>query len=409
MNEIIEEKLAEIEKARRSLSISEEAKHTSKTTLARGRLIRELKSLRNLLLKEKNLTEKGQKLLDQINLSLSQELFEHKIQLNERYSKEFVHGEAKVPDLVTTLPKGLALQTKKIANTINQIKTANTTKAKFSGLAEFGKDLGLLVATPVIFAGKFVIEHWYLLLLWWGAKKAQDHLRNSKDKSQPQEQPQEVPAEEPATEPVVEPVGDEVKEQVPGEVPGEVPVPNGGYEPGMEPAQVPISFYNQFGWDVVNSSLLDEFIKMLRDSGVLGNATVYKTAEEAVKHIPQLCGLPMDIALDSLPSFAQNLNITWVIGRGGLFATEEAFIQAMSFNYQSCADFFTANPLVAEKIQRAASTGTMNPKDLFSGINLNSIGNALGVTGEVAGGLLVLYLAVKLGLAIPTYGASLAF
>ncbi len=80
---------------------------------------------------------------------------------------------------MTTLPKGMALQVKRVNNAINEIKSAKTGKAKINASLELAKQAGLTVVTPVIFAGKFIIEHWYLLSLGLKLPKWKKHEKES--------------------------------------------------------------------------------------------------------------------------------------------------------------------------------------------------------------------------------------
>ena len=95
----------------------------------------------------------------------SEQLKKHKDNINERYSKEFIHKKATIPSLVTVLPKAVALAIKKVAVCIDERKEAKTNKEKFNKIGKIFASIGQLIATPIIYAGKFVIDHWYLLLL----------------------------------------------------------------------------------------------------------------------------------------------------------------------------------------------------------------------------------------------------
>lgn len=190
--------IVEIEKIKEELAKYEEAKYTSKITACRGRLINKIQKAINSLEKKQDKTVEDINRLNEYKDYLNKELFKHKIQLKDRYSKEFIKGEAKVPDVVITLPKGIATQAKKVAATISEIKNANNNKAKAKAMVDFGKESGLLLATPVIFAGKFAMEHWYLLLLLWNLKRNERKKGKEKEKEQPKdkeinqnEQPQE--------------------------------------------------------------------------------------------------------------------------------------------------------------------------------------------------------------------------
>ena len=193
---------AKLEELKKELAYYEEAKYTSKITAIRGRIIKRLKTILNLYEKIEYRTEDEQKDYEKYETELSENIFRHKINLKERYSNEFIKGEAKVPDVITTFPKGVMLQVQKVANAINEIKTAKNSKAKVSAVTNLAKEIGLLAATPVIFAGKFVIEHWYLILLLWQGNKLGwfKGKNNSNENSKPELQGQEQEAYETVTE-----------------------------------------------------------------------------------------------------------------------------------------------------------------------------------------------------------------
>ena len=128
---------------------------------------------------------------------------------------------------------------------------------------------------------------------------------------------------------------------------------------------------------------------------------IYPTIEDAIKATPQLAGLPIEIAIKEMPSFAKNLNFTWVIGQGGLFNTIDEFNAAMGESYTSCEEILNSHPEIAEKINNVVQNGTINlPK-------LVKLKEEMGSIGLVGAGVFALYELVKLGLAVPSYGASL--
>lgn len=194
MSELVLYEETDIVKSKKLLADYQEANYTSKITAERGRLIRLIKKLIRKLRSNPNPTEKDIQKIEEAEDLLSDELFKHQIQLKERYKNEFIEKEAKVPDVVTTLPMGVALQTKRLANSINEVKNAKGVKGRSIALKNAFKDLGILVGTPIYFAGKFIIEHWYLLLLLWDMnrrKKKRD--KQEEDKTKGREQPQEAP------------------------------------------------------------------------------------------------------------------------------------------------------------------------------------------------------------------------
>ena len=245
----IEKEQSIIEEAEKDVERYVEADYDSKITVKRGRLIRKLKQLKKTLVKKENRTEEEDKLLEKIDSLLDSTLFKHKIQLKERYNHEFLEGAAKVPDVFTTLPKGIALQTRRVVNCIDEIKNAEGVKAKLVGFGNFAKNTGLLVATPVIFAGKFVAEHWYLILFllkylakmvpnfplfnkWF--KKGNGDNENKNDNNKPEKRYEDVKEKEPGKLPK------------PGKLPiiPPIPIPKGdeeGKETSPEPVPEPVA------------------------------------------------------------------------------------------------------------------------------------------------------------------------
>ncbi len=193
MSELVLNEETDIVKSKKLLEDYQEANYTSKITAERGRLIRLIKKLINKLRSNPNPTEADKQKLEEAENLLNDELFKHEIQLKERYKTEFIDKDAKVPDVVTTFPKGVALQVKRLANSINEVKNAKGVKGKSIAIKNAFKDLGLLVATPIYFAGKFIIEHWYLLLLLWDLDRRKKRKDREEKEQKGREQPQEVP------------------------------------------------------------------------------------------------------------------------------------------------------------------------------------------------------------------------
>lgn len=246
------EKLAEL---KRKLNEFEEAKYTTKITSYRGKVINKLKKIIKKLESEEHLSQDAVEILNNYKDELSEELFKHKLQLRNRYNEEFIHGQAKVPDILSTLPKGMTLQVQKVINTINEIKNAKGNKEKLTAVSNFAKQSGLLAATPAIFTGKFVIEHWYLILLLFrgnllnwlknllkgkGKNDSDDEVKNND--AQPEESPDNVQSPDPNSPrvgkfpPIFPPLPNPKDGQSPegtGDIPEGEPVPKTEGEPGF--------------------------------------------------------------------------------------------------------------------------------------------------------------------------------
>lgn len=213
----------------------------AKITAKRGRIIKKIKGLIKKLEKQENLTEEQKEILENLKQSLDGELYKHKLQLKDRYNKEFIHGSAKLKGIVTTLPKGIGIQCKRILNTIDELKSAKTMREKFKKSMTVLKDAGVLLATTPIFVGKFAIEHWYvvlflislipdileyvgkfgkgaLLFLWRILKRLGDIFFNKKNKDDDKkddDKKDDKGDEKTALEPELEPSSDVVSELAP--------------------------------------------------------------------------------------------------------------------------------------------------------------------------------------------------
>ena len=142
-----------------------------------------------------------------------------------------MHGKATVKGIITVLPAGVALQSKKVVNCINQLKEAKTNKERIFRVIELGKELGILALTPVIFTAKFIVKHWYLILLLLLLLKLPAFNFNPQDEKKPYEQtdPQYEPVTVDDLEEVKNPDFGKVPEPVRNPVIGKVPKP--GYNP----------------------------------------------------------------------------------------------------------------------------------------------------------------------------------
>ena len=145
-------------------NLEKNGNHKSATSRS-GRLISNIKKEIKRAKNNENLSSEEEKLLKQLEELLDNQLEWHKGELATRYKKEFLKKPATFKAIVTTLPHGIGLQAKKIANCINQLKEAKTNKERIFKVMELGKETGLFAATPVIFTTKFIVKHWYLILL----------------------------------------------------------------------------------------------------------------------------------------------------------------------------------------------------------------------------------------------------
>lgn len=159
------ESKTETEQLEAELKKSMEKESPKDITVKRGRLIRKIQAEIKKIKSCDNLSAEDSENLKKLEELLDNEIDNHRHQLKERYKNEFLDKKATIRAIFTVLPKGLGLQVKKISNCINELKQAKSNKERIFGVVDLAKSLGLLVATPVIFTAKFIVEHWYLLLL----------------------------------------------------------------------------------------------------------------------------------------------------------------------------------------------------------------------------------------------------
>lgn len=166
----------------------QKADYVKKITAKRGRLIRKIQSEISKIKKSGKTDEKTLEILEQLETRLSSEISNHKNQLDDRYKKEFYEKEATVPAIFTALPKGVALQVRKVETCIREMRAAKTNKQRIFAAVNVAKALGMTLATPVIFTVKFIIKHWYLVLLLLSLIKFRkpDTNTNNKPKAEPE-------------------------------------------------------------------------------------------------------------------------------------------------------------------------------------------------------------------------------
>lgn len=415
----------EIDESKSKINDYAEARHTAKIIKERGRLISKVKKLIKKLNQKENKTSEDEEYLKELNELLTEQLYKHKTMLNERYKKSFINEHARVSDIVTTLPYGIYLQVQKVSNAINELKNAKEEKARSLATVNVLKEVGFLVGTPIHFAGKFAIEHWYLLLLGLklpeleGFFKQRQKVREQK----PQEQVQEQEVPDSVSESVPQRVGVSNEEPVPQRVgaPNEEPVPQGVGVPIEEPVsqttgvqvavpepQTTLSDYLGFS---SYESPADAFINKVNENGLLGEKIqLYRNQEEVIRalgfnyddYVKGLVVIPKEVFYDKV----------WLIGKGGLFASEEAFISALNVNVSSFESFINNNPEMLEFFKQANENAALledltflSPKTLE---NLKNIGIDCSIGGAGLTTLYALYKLAMIGLAIPTGGATLA-
>ena len=164
LDEVKEEPSSEL--LEQDLKTAIDADNVALITAKRGRLIKKIKDeIKKIKQSGELKTQDDIDDLKRLEDLLDEQIYEHKQQLSERYKEEFLDKPATVKAIFTVFPKGLGLQVKKISNCINELKQAKSNKERIFGVVDLAKSIGLLTATPIIFTAKFIVKHWYLLLL----------------------------------------------------------------------------------------------------------------------------------------------------------------------------------------------------------------------------------------------------
>ena len=187
--------------------------------------------------------------LIELKATYQEELKKHKENINSRYKNEFLRKKATLPTIFTVLPKAIGLACKKVANCIREQKEARTNKSKLDKFVKTLGAIGQVAATPVIYAGKFAIDHWYLLLLLllrfpkikWPWKPKDDDKKYEEHNEQPQEQEAVEYELSPAKEPSPVLVGEGDRESVPVQDPFAKPAIDYAHDPRFQAPKEPVA------------------------------------------------------------------------------------------------------------------------------------------------------------------------
>ena len=152
-----------IEELKERLNILIESGSQIDITTARGRLINAYQKEIKKLSKNPYLTNEEKGKLEAYQLELDEEVIKHKIQISARYKNEFLEKKATPASTFVILPKAISLSAKKVAACVKDIKNGKNLKGKLKKTLEAGKAIGLFVATPAIYVGKFLVDQWYIL------------------------------------------------------------------------------------------------------------------------------------------------------------------------------------------------------------------------------------------------------
>ena len=136
-------------------------------TAIRGRIILKIKEF----LKNPEITEEEKNILEEKQKNHLKEQRKH---LDNRYVNEFLKDKAVVGSMFTTLPKGVKISVERIKNSIEELKQAKTNKEKIFKVLGLMRSITQTVLTPVVYGGKFLLRHWYAVLISLGILELTD-------------------------------------------------------------------------------------------------------------------------------------------------------------------------------------------------------------------------------------------
>jgi prefoldin subunit 5 len=175
-----------LKKLKSELEAYLEAGSSKDITKARGRLIECYKKEINKLLKKNDLSDEEQTNLVTMKEGLEEEIRKHKIQLDSRYSNEFLRKKAGVSSIVDSFPNAISISADKVKTCISDLKNAKDNKEKSIKRVEVLKSLGMLAGTPIVYLGKFALDQWYAIAgigaIWYIKENPEKVIDFIKDK-----------------------------------------------------------------------------------------------------------------------------------------------------------------------------------------------------------------------------------
>lgn len=150
-----------LDELRRSVRESMTAGDSASLTRDRGRLISALEKEIDKLSSKEQLTEEETKLLESFKNELNSEIHNHRVQLQARYSNEFIRTRGTI-DKIVEIPKNCGLALDATIQCIKELKNAKNNKQKIFRTLELAKQAGVTIATPVIAVGKCLLNYWYV-------------------------------------------------------------------------------------------------------------------------------------------------------------------------------------------------------------------------------------------------------
>ena len=436
----------------------------------------------------------GIKELIELRETHAKELEKHRKNIDQRYRDEFIKKKTNLLSVVTMLPKAVGLACKKVATCVKEVKQAKTNKEKLNKIFAVFKASGQVLATPIIFTGKFIVDHWYLLLVGIVAvlklfpgvletlgnlfkrffhffkkkkKKKDDDDKDKKDGKEAEE-PVAVPAADevpvtvphtsainyqtdprfqtkPATTPVAVPHTSAINYQTdprfqakPATTPATVPHtsainyqtdPRFQAKPATTPAvetnssapepaapepvtpEPTMTFGDAINWNKATESAADAFIRFLSENGYSkeNGYFIFPTIDDMYTYYDAV--YQGYLTLSEELRYYEDFSLVaqygggnmWLLGKAGLFGSEQQLMDIMNSDVSTYASLVENNAALFDSLMSVDAK-----KSMFSGLNINAVSETLGVSTGVAAGCLIVYGLIKLGLAIPTSGASLA-
>lgn len=150
-----------LDELRRQVLESMTARDSVSLTRNRGKLISALEKEIDKLSSKEQLTEEEGKLLESLKNELESEIHNHRVQLQARYSNEFIRTKGTVGK-ITEIPKNCGLALEATIQCMKELKDAKNNKQKIFRTLELAKQAGITVATPAITVGKCLLNYWYV-------------------------------------------------------------------------------------------------------------------------------------------------------------------------------------------------------------------------------------------------------
>ncbi|MBR1385535.1 MAG: hypothetical protein IJ568_01755 [Bacilli bacterium] len=331
-----------------------------------GRLIRDIKNDIERL--KSNPNDDTSIIIEKLKIRLKEELKKHKELLNKRYKDEFLKSKMGIFSFITKLPKAIGIQIEKVANSIEELKQAKENEETIKHFEEVLKDSGLLIATPVIFMGKYAVDNWYLIILLALLSNKFGLLNNhSSDNININNVIQEEPVL--VSEAEKEQIMENLKEKYPAHLPRALEV---GRALNLENGIDPSSFGNNLPErirEIIDTPLFRNYMESIRNTkntidmnsiyealkSCIPNISnmgvdVFNSYEDALNYVVNEMGYTTDSAKKLLES--GDLSIRWLTGKNGMF-NQDIIDKLRSFSPEELKSLVEANKETIESIEES--------------------------------------------------------